>query len=315
MQTVVAPTDSRWFDYLRSVAEGGRLDEVNFWRPLAQVGFNALKPGEPFFFRLKHPINAVAGYGFFAQFALLPIDIAWQAFGTRNGDISIDRFVARIAEYRRETPAEAALGKRPLACILLREAHFLREDEWLSWDRGEDWSPNLMTYKSYDISTGPGLKLAALLHNGKPVELVSEFQLMSEDARLREQALLAVREGQGSFRVRVLSAYQWRCAVTGERSLPTLDAAHIQPYLGPASNHLQNGVTLRADIHRLFDSGYVTITPDYRFEVSRRLRDDFENGGDYYRLRGSLLIALPADPSKQPNRQALDWHNTRVFRG
>jgi putative restriction endonuclease len=314
-RAVVAPTDARWFDYLRSVAQGGRLDEVNFWRPLAQSGFNALKPGEPFFFRLKHPVNAVAGYGFYVQFALLPIDIAWQAFGMRNGDVSIGRFIARIAEYRRETPAEVALGKRPLACILLREARFLEESEWLPWDRSMDWSPNLMTYKSYDLSTGSGLALAGLLHNGKPVELVSEFQLMAEDARLQEQALLAVREGQGSFRVRVLSAYRWRCAITGERSLPVLDAAHIQPYLGPASNHLQNGLTLRADIHRLFDSGYVTITPDYRFEVSQRLRDDFENGGDYYRLRGSPLVALPADPLKQPNRQALDWHNTKVFRG
>ncbi len=315
MDAVVAPTDGRWFDYLRSVAEDGRLDEVNFWRPLAQTHFNALIPGEPFFFRLKHPVNAVAGYGFFAHFALLPIGLAWEAFGTRNGDVSIDRFIARIAEYRKQTPAEVALGKRPVACIVLREAHFLRETEWLPWGSTEDWHPNLMTYKTYNLAGGPGLKLASLLHNGKPAELVPEFQLMSEDERLRQQALLAVREGQGSFRVRVLSAYQWRCAVTGERSIPTLDAAHIQPYLGPASNHLQNGLTLRADIHRLFDTGYVTITPDYRFEVSRRLRDDFENGGEYYRLRGSRLTVLPSDPRKQPNRQALDWHNTTVFRG
>ena len=313
-RAVVALTDERWFEYLRGVAQGGRLDEVNFWRPRAQSEFSALKPGEPFFFRLKHPLNAVAGYGFFAHFALLPIDVAWQAFGTSNGDASIDRFASRIAEYRRETPAEVVLGRRPLACVLLRECRFLPEGDWLRWREEMDWHPNIVAFKSYDLSSGPGLALAALLRNGQPTEFVSEFAPVLEDARLREEALLVAREGQGSFRVRVLDAYQRRCAVTGERSLPVLDAAHIQPYLGPASNHLQNGVTLRSDIHRLFDAGYVTITPEYRFEVSRRLREDFENGGEYYRLGGSRLAVLPADPLKRPNTRVLEWHNSRVFR-
>ena len=63
---VVALTDQRWYEFLRGLAAGGRLDEVNFWRPLAQTEFRSLSPGEPFFFRLKHPLNAIAGYGFFA---------------------------------------------------------------------------------------------------------------------------------------------------------------------------------------------------------------------------------------------------------
>lgn len=100
--------------------------------------------------------------------------------------------------------------------------------------------------------------------------------------------------------------YGRRCAVTGERALPVLDAAHIEPYLGPASNHIQNGLALRADIHRLYDTGYVTATPEYRVEVSRRLKEDFDNGEVYYQLGGTNLAVLPRDPTKRPSRQALE---------
>ena len=35
---------------------------------------------------------------------------------------------------------------------------------------------------------------------------------------------------------------------------------------------------IRRDIHSLFDTGYVTVTPDLNFEASRRIREEFENG-------------------------------------
>ena len=102
--------------------------------------------------------------------------------------------------------------------------------------------------------------------------------------------------------------------MTGERSRPTLDAAHIQPYLGPSSNHVQNGLALRADIHRLFDGGYVTVTPDLVFRVSPRLKREFENGQVYYALDGRSLISLPAHSRNRPSEEALDWHSRTMFR-
>jgi putative restriction endonuclease len=101
--------------------------------------------------------------------------------------------------------------------------------------------------------------------------------------------------------------------VTGEHSLPVLDAAHIQPYLGPSSNHVQNGLVLRTDIHRLYDAGYVTVTPDLRFHVSQRLRDDYENGRVYYELDGAPLKVVPRRRGDRPNEAALAWHATKVF--
>jgi putative restriction endonuclease len=311
---VVALTDERWFRFLRSRGQNGRLDEVNFWRPLGR-GFRAIPPGRPFFFRLKHPLNAVVGYGYFITFDLLPIREAWFTFEERNGDADLFSFASRIAEYRGETPIETMMSARPVGCIVLRGVRFLPEDEWLSWGEREEWHGNIVAYKGYDLNSGPGVLLRQLLQNDGPVELGPAFELLLADARVRTETPTVVREGQGAFRLRVLDAYGRRCSVTGERSLPVLDAAHIQPYLGPQSNHIQNGLSLRSDLHRLFDAGYVTVTPDLRFQVSRRLREDYENGREYYELDGKELLALPKREDLRPSTLALDWHANRVFRG
>lgn len=144
-------------------------------------------------------------------------------------------------------------------------------------------------------------------------DLTPEWEPMTEDDRLVAMRSIVERKGQGTFRLRVVAAYGGRCAVTRERALPTLDAAHIQPYLGPASNHVQNGLLLRADLHRLYDAGYLAVTPDLRLEVSRRLRDDFDTGEEYYRMAGSSVI-VPGEIRQQPSRQALEWHAEHVFR-
>ncbi len=93
---------------------------------------------------------------------------------------------------------------------------------------------------------------------------------------------------------------------------PVLEAAHIQPYLGPASNHVQNGLLLKADVHKLFDAGYVTVTPDYRFRVSERVRAEYENGREYYALQGRE-IRRPVAEVAWPSRDALAWHGERKF--
>jgi len=59
-----------------------------------------------------------------------------------------------------------------------------------------------------------------------------------------------LRLGQGTFRIAVTSAYG-ACAVSGEHSLPALEAAHVRPYADGGGHALPNGLLLRADIHRL----------------------------------------------------------------
>jgi putative restriction endonuclease len=121
------------------------------------------------------------------------------------------------------------------------------------------------------------------------------------------------RLGQGLFRVEVTDAYQRACAVTGEHSLPALEAAHILPYGQGGEHRVDNGLLLRSDLHRLYDRGYVTVTPDYVFRVSDRLRDEFQNGRSYYGL-GGAKIALPEREMWRPKRELLEWHRECVFR-
>jgi putative restriction endonuclease len=84
-----------------------------------------------------------------------------------------------------------------------------------------------------------------------------------------------------------------------------LEAAHIVPYAAGGQHELSNGILLRSDLHRLFDLGYVTVNPDdHRVVMSRRIREEFENGRDYYALDGQMLRP-PNDPNAFPARENL----------
>jgi putative restriction endonuclease len=119
--------------------------------------------------------------------------------------------------------------------------------------------------------------------------------------------------GQGIFRAAVTDAYGRACAVTTEHSLPVLEAAHIRPFAEGGEHELSNGILLRTDIHRLYDRGYVTITPDMRFQVSRRLKDEFANGRTYYLLDGTRINS-PKAREAGPSAELLEWHATAKFK-
>jgi hypothetical protein len=108
--------------------------------------------------------------------------------------------------------------------------------------------------------------------------------------------------------------YQRRCAVTQERTLPVLEAAHIRPYAMQGTHEVSNGLLLRTDLHKLFDRGYVTISQDQRFEVSSRIKEEFENGRDYYALHGKE-VCFPKLPDLRPSPAALEWHRDNSFLG
>jgi len=123
-----------------------------------------------------------------------------------------------------------------------------------------------------------------------------------------EEYLTRGRLGQGAFRVLVTDAYQRRCAVTGERTLPVLEAAHIRPYSLAGPHQISNGILLRSDLHKLFDLGYITVTPERRLLVSSRLRADWHNGREYYAHHGQPLRFEPEVPASRPAAEFLEWH-------
>ncbi len=142
----------------------------------------------------------------------------------------------------------------------------------------------------------------------------ASVEIAEPEVTYGDPVLVKPRIGQGSFRALVTGVYRKRCAITREKALPVLDAAHIRPISQGGKHTLPNGVLFRADVHRLFDAGYVTVTPDYKFRVSRGLKDDFDNGEPYYPYAGETIM-LPERPEQRPDRQLLEWHADVVFRG
>jgi putative restriction endonuclease len=99
-----------------------------------------------------------------------------------------------------------------------------------------------------------------------------------------------------------------------EKALPALEAAHIRPFAETETHYVRHGLLLRSDVHRLFDSGYLTVTPDYKVEASTRMREDFNDGENYMKLHGKELW-VPQDTRLKPDPEVLRWHNENAFRG
>jgi len=332
VRAYIANTDADWYRHLSGLAASSTgLDEANFWKPSGGANFKALSFGEPLVFKLKKAYgHAVVGFGLFAAFRRLSVREAWDAFGEANGASSLDDVVARVGKYVRTPPGEPLPRAHRIGCILLAAPVFFPREMWVPGPA--DWSDNTVTGKTYDTTADEGhriwqacLERAATLGQaldlGEPVgpptgisgDRDAQRTLFNVDQgeRYGVERTVRPRLGQSTFRYALEQAYG-RCAVTGEHSLPALDAAHIVPYGDGGDHALENGLLLRADVHRLFDRGYVTVTGEYEFRVSRRLREDYDNGKVYYQHDGRT-IWTPGAPYPKPDPERLERHATERF--
>lgn len=291
------------------------VEEVNFWRPSPEATFKALQPGELFLFKLHAPDNFIAGGGFFTRFLQLPISLAWEAFGEANGVRSLAELRNVVAEYRQITisPSEnPALG-----CIMLAEPFFWRRSEWIKIPA--DFPLNIPG-KGYDSEDGTGKELwdavsERLAHSRAEILEPGTATIAAIGTHgFGKPQIVLPRLGQGLFRILVTDAYSRRCAITGERTLPVLEAAHIKPYSLVKRHELSNGILMRSDLHKLFDEGYLTVDPkDRSVVVSKRIKEEFENGKDYYKLEGQVL-RQPNELWAKPSQDNLEFHAYNVFR-
>jgi putative restriction endonuclease len=300
---VVAVTDDEWFEMLR---QRSPLSEVNFWAP-SPVAFRALQPGEIFLFKLHAPRNVIVGGGIFAYANALPCSLAWEAFGDANGARSAQEMRTRIARYRRTDPDDRS--DFTIGCRILTQPFFFDELDWIPVPAS--WSPNIVSFKTYNTGDKEGMGLWEAVNDR--LNRIALPGMAEAGARYGEPHLIRPRLGQGAFRVLVTDIYRRRCAITQERTLPALEAAHIRPYGDGGEHEPWNGLLLRRDIHSLFDAGYVTVTPALKFEVSPRIKAEFENGRHYYALHGQTISA-PEQISQHPAAATLTWHNDYRFK-
>lgn len=310
MKFWVGVTDNAWFSHLKSI----HADEVNFWQPSAKPPFlNALK-GMPFLFKLKRPHNHIAGGGFFVTYTELPLAVAWDAFGEKNGRTSFQDFRAVLQDLRGSHSTDDNVG-----CTILSNTFFLDEEFWIAEPPG--WSNNIVVGKNYETTNFDGMQIWSQMRDRLmtvPGDQVAPYErsplLVRETAAAYgAEAIVQQRLGQGAFRVLVTDAYRRRCAITGEKTLVALEAAHIVPFAREQNHDVTNGLLLRADFHRLFDVGLVGVTPDLNVRISPRIREAWSNGQVYYRLDGKPITVLPEPKELHPDRDKLKWHYDNVF--
>lgn len=312
MHATIAVTDQAWYEFL---LERPDLDEVNFWRPSARRRF-AAAAFSPFLFKLRSPHNVICGFGYYAKWSRLPIWLAWETFGPANGCATLADMQARLAAIRERIRYEPGPDSSLIGCTLIVQPVFFPREAWVR--QPADWKARTQTDKKYDLTTGEGRRVwEECLGAARDLAATSPNrtgQVAEVAPRYGDPVLVCPRLGQRTFRIAVMDAYDRACAATGEHSLPALDAGHIRAFSEGGPHSTSNGVLLRADLHRLFDKGYITILPDYCVEVSRRLREEFDNGRTYYPLHGQRL-RLPRNPRDWPDPEQLRWHNDNVFAG
>lgn len=209
------------------------------------------------------------------RYSALPASLAWDAFRKKNGVSSFEELRERIRRYRPgSNEVDPVIG-----CNVLAEPFFLARDRWIPIPA--TFALTIVSGKSYDTESQDGAALReqvrrALTLGSTMREPEASYEADNQE-RFGEAFLTRGRLGQGAFRVLVTDAYQRRCAVTGERTLPVLEAAH-------------------------------------RLEVSRRLRAEWENGREYYAYHGRELQVRPSNPQSLPGAEFLRWHNEQRFK-
>lgn len=277
----IANTEIKWAEFLM---EKGITGEVNFWTP-TDWKIRGLKRGDRLYFMLKSPIRQIGGYGSFVDYKIMDVDAAWNEFGIRNGCDSILELKSRLAAYNSNVTLSA------IGCLILNDICFF-DSPVDPANVGLSFPREVVKFKYYRDTTDPFLSHEAISYT-------TPFALVHSTDKTKKNHLMSERVGQPQFKLDISNAYGYKCCISGEVTPELLQAAHIQSYINKDSNHPQNGLLLRIDLHKMYDSGLLTIDEDYKVHISRKVTSP-----DYTMFDGKT-IALPKNKSKWPSSIAI----------
>lgn len=179
----------------------------------------------------------------------------------------------------------------------------LREPAWRSQAR------RILIAKYFE----PEERIALYTAAGIPVPTEDEVR-RDRTFKATDQAREQGRETR--FRVAVVSAYQYACALTGLR-LTTItagsvvDAAHIHQFADSRNNEPQNGIALCKNVHWCFDQGLWSLTDDCRVLVGVDRFDEASPDGKALASYHGTKIRLPSDSRLHPSPVHLAWHRRK----
>ena len=244
---------------------------------------------------LKSPIRQIGGFGEFVEYKNLSAVQAWNEFGYRNGRASRQEFIDSIQDYIDKNSGK--FGGQPInintyeiGCIVLNNCEFWDDNYFIDpANHNIDFATQVVTIKYFD-QYDPFKQEQDERDN---------FNLVNEP-RNEIQRTTNAREGQSEFKGKILRAYNNTCCITGETTPELLEAAHIQEYRNRSSNHVQNGLLLRVDIHRLYDNRLIFIDRNFVIHISNIVRSD------QYKQYDGKAITLPSLISDRPSVDALE---------
>jgi HNH endonuclease len=291
MSAVYASTTPTWFDQLALI----KPERVAFWQPTPARPAR-IAPGERWYFKeLGAP--RILGYGEFVGWEQLSALELFGKYGAACGYASVPELVGAFRVFDPDVDEHTPIGN-----VILE--NFTPFDPPLPLD-----NVNLkdLTVRFVYLE-GPD-PIASYVAGLRPSAAIAPFTLRDSGLAKRVAAARKVRVGQAAFRRLLIDVYGPVCALTGPQLEETLQAAHIQPYVDAESNHLSNGLVLRADMHVLFDLGLVTLTADMHIRVSTALQG-----------RAPLIEALHGTKAKLtsklgllPSPEAIGFHAREVF--
>jgi putative restriction endonuclease len=295
----IAPTDLEWFERIR-IGPIGRI--VNFWTP-TPWDVKGFREGDRLYFMLKAPIRKIGGFGAYVRYLDATAKDAWQLYGVNNGVDNEVELVAKISRFAKKRSKSYSPNENPvIGCIELADVVTLDDDRFIVPDRyGISFPKQVVKLKYFHVEDA----LALLFDYG--IEASTSFSLVKGEAN-QKPAMRKDRKGQSRFRLDILRNYGRRCCISGDGIEELLEAAHIQPYIDERSNHPQNGLCLRVDLHRLFDDGLISLGEDLTVRVSPKL-----NNTSYENYSGEK-IRLPAEEKHYPSLGAIKDRNKNEYR-
>ena len=295
----IAPTTLSWFHQLRN--EGLQGEVINFWTP-TPWNINRLKKGDKLYFMLKSPIRKLGGYGKFVEYKNMKASDAWKKYGRDNGVDDLTNLITITSGYASKHSKFPVLPDPEIGCIILNEPEFFDDENFIT-DKsiGVNFPSQVVKLKYFD--TEETIEITP-----KEIRVSSNFDLVDSQKSKKKQLTQKERKGQSSFRKNILHIYEETCAVTGVQQKEVLEAAHIQTYINEESNHVQNGICFRSDIHKLFDNGLLSIDSNYNVIISSLLQSS-----EYKKIQGKK-IKLPKNKLHYPSVEALSYHNKYKLR-
>jgi hypothetical protein len=130
------------------------------------------------------------------------------------------------------------------------------------------------------------IKAMTVAHSEEKIRFKIKYQATDDSINSFQEITTRTRRNQRLFRKNLITLYDGQCAISGWTPTEVLEAAHIVGHSKSGVNNANNGILLRADLHRLFDLNLIKINPKtYKVEVSESLEKS-----KYMKLNGKKIL-------------------------